>query len=187
MRTRALFSYMAAGAAVGVVAGLTALGAWRTAPENLWLGLVPAAISGAAAATGGAIASRSIRLVGRDGLAGLLLGCGVYLAAVSAHANMGESSTAAGAYVMLVLLFSASVGFWHAMSLGGKAVRLPAAFFSAIGGLIGLAATAGLTRPESGISVPIAALSGALFGLLLWSAAGAAVRLFATDVTRFRV
>ncbi len=99
----------------------------------------------------------------------------------------GSANSAALAYVVFALFYSAAVGAAHATSLGRREFRLPAAFFGAIAGLVALAAGVRILWTVRTISVAGAIAAGAIYGAFLWLAIGAARRAWSIDVERFRV
>ena len=186
MRARGVMLYTLAGAVAGCLAGLLAAAALERFGEAGPAGLLLAAGSGLVVSAGGAAAMRSRRAFLSELPAGTALAAGLF-ALARAFPSLGASSgnTPALAAVASVVVFSAVVAALHTWHVAGSRVAFVATIFAPIGGLVALAASASIVTTSHPYLTLAAA--GGIYSAALWTAVGAARRLFGVDVEEFRV
>jgi hypothetical protein len=187
MKTKDLLFYLVLGAALGAVAGGAAAGALALYARHRWWAISLFALAGAIAAAAGGPASGSRRAAMRDAAAGFALaGAGFFLlTAARTFSGVPIGNALAVGLVFFTFIFSAAVGASHAWSLRERDALPAAALFGGVAGLLALAAGMKTLSPES--LTLTGALSGAVYGGLVWLAIGVARRLFSVDVGQFRV
>ena len=187
MKPRDLLFYLAAGLALGAVAGAVAARALGVYDDSRWSAVILFAFAGAIAGSAGAVVSGSRRAAARDAAAGFVLsGGGLWVISLARFAR-GDLSTNAVAVglVFFTFIFSAALGASHAWSLRERGAWVAAALFGGVGGLLALAL--GMKIISIANLVVTAAAAGAVYGGFVWTAIAAARRIFIVDVGQFRV
>jgi len=187
MKARDILFYLVAGLVFGAIAGSVAAKARAVYGDSRWSAVLLFALAGAIVSSAGAAVSGSRRAAARDAAAGfVLLGAGPYVMSLARHAGRDLSTDlAAVGLVFFTFVFSAAVGASHAWSLRERAAWVAAALFAGVAGLLGLAVGMKIISIEH--PVLTAAATGAVYGAFVWTAVGAARRMFIVDVGQFRV